>query len=806
MNKKYYFFSLFLLLAIALNGQEEVFEITKVKANKRTNQIELFVKALNADGEEFLSTDRSNTKAFMQKGNEPQDSLTILNIEKIPDEDRAYFDQENPMKVLFLLDLSGSMRGEKLEKAKQAIKSTLDAGMLQGSTVEFAWFHDLISNSIKLTKANYQLKVGTVDVGPKGEGRDTDLHRAIEEKTNEMASFQGQKVIILLTDGKNDIARNELYKGANAKQPITTNAILSHVASFDSTLQIFPVGVGNDADEGFLRSLTTNTKNLGDSYAFGIAPSQIGQTFKRIVKEIAKPNYKISLFPNKDDAVFGLEQRTFRLNYTDPETKNLSIAQKSTVLGSVTTKVALKQENFLSALLTGLVLVLLVLTILSFYVPIYNNRLFKKKHIKKYKTLKDPDRTRKDPLTLKPFADEDEVVVNEKGDKMMKLSSWKFYKEEKRESEVGEFAELFQLQTSSGDFFSQRGAFKQLNWLWFGALGGFIAWFVSYFLLGLDLEWYGTALESLDQGEGTKQISSSIFNDTIVGVCMSIGIVGALATVEEIGQSRKFDIGRILLRMLIGILIGYVVFFLGSAFVAKLVSNELGNLIGWLLFGTAMGWVISLYSSIEMKNGLIGGAIAGLVAYTLYFLLNLEVLQEIFPTSTSRVISYIVYGAALGYTLYAVVSRLETFELLCLSPKQFSGWSSPISKWLKDTHIDYIIIGKHPKNRVYIKWEDKHVQPKHARLSFDEGKVYITPEENCEVLVNGARINGATILKPDSVIQLGRASISRLQFKVREKENSSGNSSNNIRSQIKVDRRSKKEVQAVRQQISIRKR
>lgn len=793
---------LLVLCSLELKAQDEpTFEITKAIANEDLGQIELLVKAWQSNGLDLLSKDISLLKASMQKEKGVEYPLDILTIDNINYGEETVEQKESPMKVLFLLDLSGSMRGEKLRQAKKAIKEVLDSEILNGSDVQFAWFHDWASKSMPVSKYNYSARVDVVDVGPKGKDKDTDLYRTIKVKTEELSQIQGQKVIILLTDGKNDIGRNRLYKGKNALKRLSMEEVLTHVSQYDSTLQIFPVGVGGKANKSFLKKLTESTKNPKDYYSFGVAPKDVSRTFISISRAIAKPNFKIYLLPNYNDAVYCVEDRTVTLNYIQP----LAIASKTTVFGSNTKCIDLRspdeQGNALTTFLTGILLLGLLLAILYFSVPLYNNQQFKSKYIKKYKELRQDNRTKKDPLTLEEFQDEDDVVVNGLKNKMLKLSTWKYYNE--NNLDAGEYQELFQLQTKPGNFFNQQGVFKKLNWLWFGALGGFLSWIFSFFLAQLNWDWYLLLLESLD---GETQISSSIFNETLVGVAMGASIVGTLAFVEERGQSRKFNIGRIGIRILIGIIAGLFIFFIESALVVKFIPFYfLRQLIGWTLFGTAMGIVITLFSSIEIQSGVKGGFFASICAFLLYFLLNLPFMDGVFPTKIKEIISFISYGGILGYLLFTVVKQLESYELRCLSPSKFSGWQSPISKWLKSPSIDYIIIGKNPKSRVYIKWDDINVKPNHARLLMIKGVPHIEPDEG-QVLVNNRAINKATPLDNEARIKLGENSISILQFLSKEKNLTTTRTNGltiNPKKDILFKRRTPNQVQKIRNQIKI---
>jgi uncharacterized protein YegL len=807
-------FLLFLTPVLAQQDQDNaILEIAHIEANAKTKTIELYVKAYDTFGAPLLTTDRTNLSARMgRQGYQVSDLLDILVITPLTVDIKSQEDKGvrlASLHVLFLLDISGSMRGDKLEKSKLAIRNILELDMLSGehSSVEFAWFHDDISESRQLNKAKYATVVDIVDVGPRGQGKNTDLYRAIKVKTEELTqSNADQKVLILLTDGNNDIRDNQNYKGPNGLQPIDQDEILKHVSALDSSFQIFSIGLGIDADEAFLRDLTNQTVNPNDRYSYGVAPDDLVREFVQIASTIGRPNFKIALYPNQEDAVFGPEERTFSLEYKNPSNEQWFNAKKIAVLGSATRSVDLRPggrtltNSYIVAFFTGLGLLGALLALLSFLAPIYSEKAFKARHVKKYRDVKRSGVSSKiEAFTQEPFLDDDDVVVNTKGDKMLKLSTWEYLRSEKRESVIGDYAELFTFEAKNDEFFSQRGIFKKLNWLWFGALGGVIAWMLSGFLGSTYLDWYKDLLTVFD--DAVKQISPSIFQETITGVAVGAGIVGSLAVAEERGSFRGVNVKRILLRILIGIIAGYLFFFLEAVLIAKYIPYDFwGHLVAWTLFGTVMGFVVTLLSSVQMGSGLKGGVLAGLAAFLLYYLLNLLFKSSTIPIEVVRVVSFFCYGGLLGLILFTVIDKLEAFELLCLSPTTFSGWRSPISKWLKSTDIDFISLGTNPKNRVYIKWEDKAVHPNHARLFMIRQTSYIEPEDG-SVMVNSKPINAAFALKDGDLIHLSNQSV--LQFIAKEQKQDGVTSRG--RNPIKVKKRSPQEVREIRSKIKINK-
>jgi hypothetical protein len=444
--------------------------------------------------------------------------------------------------------------------------------------------------------------------------------------------------------------------------------------------------------------------------------------------------------------------------------------------------------------------------------PIKHRKQFEKKFIKYYHQIKVPNVTKRDPLTKRDFTDMDQVVVSEDGKRVLALTTWKYYKGGK-ENEAGDYADLFPADLRASQFFSQRGDFKRFNWLWFGALGGGIAWAVLAIFKAVDLTWYQTFLSSWADRED-EQISTAIFGDTLLGIAMGIGIITTLSWVEERGQSQKFSIGRVLLRVMLGVIGAYLVFLVQSFLLMKYIpiweySPLVRSCVGWLLFGAVLGLTLSFASSITPATGVKGGLLAAFIAFVVYSILDLPVFHSFFDSQIVAAIGYMTFGGVLGYTLHTVVAMYEDYELRCLSPRDFAMWQSPISKWLKSPSIEYIVIGKNPKSTVYVKWPDTHVADFHARMSLIKGLPHISPDQG-EVLVNDMRISGPTPLENGDRIKLGSQSVSVLQFLAKESKLPPGSGRNLSASPAPAPSsgggkgRSPQEAAQIRKQIQIK--
>ena len=389
----------------------------------------------------------------------------------------------------------------------------------------------------------------------------------------------------------------------------------------------------------------------------------------------------------------------------------------------------------------GLLIVSVFLLVLSEGTSLYKRLIFRMKYVKPYREVKIPKVTKHDPMTNDPFRDDELVVVRCR--MMTSLDTWKF-----NNHQCMDYPDCMHSanpcqdgETSTGHekFFSQKGIYKKLNWLWLGSLGGVIA----------GITWI--AFRGIDTG---------ILSQVILGLMLGLTLATALAYAEERGQGRAFSWIRVALRGITGAAVGLVLFSLGG-FVAKSIGGGYAlQLFTWLLFGAALGYVLSLNSSILALRGILAGLAGSFVGFNIYYLLLLQFQND----SLAIVLSLICFGGIMAIIMVTVINRLEDFELEVLSPPEFRR-NIPISKWLKQ-QID-IFVGTDLGNYVCVKWRDEEVLPQHVQLSYDKAHVYIEPLG--ETLLNGRRIpiHKKVPLKDGDVLQLGRESVSRMQYRER---------------------------------------
>jgi len=146
--------------------------------------------------------------------------------------------------IMLLVDTSGSMSGGKMGAARSAALEfigQLDYSLNQVGLISFSTDVDLVQG---LTSNPRQLIRAVPDLGD-DEGTDmlTAFQLADREFASERARREARKVIILLTDGRPNSGRSEL---------------LAMSASYRASgRDVYAIGLGLDADRGFLQALVT---------------------------------------------------------------------------------------------------------------------------------------------------------------------------------------------------------------------------------------------------------------------------------------------------------------------------------------------------------------------------------------------------------------------------------------------------------------------------------------------------------------------------------------------------------------------
>lgn len=656
--------------------------------------------------------------------------------------------------IVFLLELSNHIDVDALNNAKTLIKEVLNE---KGNLSEMRFYLSAFNESKIIDRLAINLdNVDQILAGISTENKKADFYRLLVDEIkflNALPAEEG-KALFYFGSGQNETEDLSIYQ---RQIPYEADEIKSLVKKLPYNFRLFPVLLHNaDNDpEAFsaLKGTNTITSNL-------ILPKDYADEIGDNVEVLS--NYVITGIPNK--LLFQGEERTFTLSYGEASTTKIFR------LGSVNYPVDLQKnigiQEWLLWLALGGIIILLIFGVGSLFVPFLREREFKRKYVVPY--MAEEGRIRYDVFYNEPI-EPGELVVK-KCRQITPLSTWK----DNNWTCPNHPNCLNQNCNGSGGpeamhFSSMEGIYLKINWILFGAIGGLIAWvFISLFRIN-NLSFLDSIIEPLIGVEFLKSVSSdnptliaqTIGSNVLVGIAFGFGLLLMLSLMEERRASNRHSWSRsfirVAIRTLVGIVAAIAIFFLGFYLqYVEGINVYLAGLFTWLLFGLAIGSIMSIYSTISAFNGVIGGVIAALVAFHIYYglseWLNIGYLQ-------TNLFSLILLGGLIGSIMVSIVRTLEDFELEVIAPSAFQR-TIPISKWLKSNIA--VMIGKSPGSYIYVKWPDDAVSAEHAELFLEDNNVYLRPVE--EVLKDGVIISKPVALKDGDIIQLGRASVTQMKF------------------------------------------
>jgi Na+-transporting methylmalonyl-CoA/oxaloacetate decarboxylase gamma subunit len=405
--RRYIFILLCFAFSLQAFAQKDSLKITRISRNDSLNLLDIYINAPPGPNVKI----NANTIRFLEQVPKKGLRECRLDILGFTESRPEGFVQES-VTILFLLDYSGSMKTEdRLGKSKTTIKEVISQISLPaGSKFELAAFHDSVFTSVEIDKHNIDAELAKYPT-PIGGGKDTDLFRAMIEKIDELSINKGKKILVLLSDGRNDNLRNPYYRNNNVERP-TANDVYKKIKFVDLTneLMVLTYGIGNGIDSTFLKELPSLTEAIEDKHYFISDPRNISQI---LVDQLSEFN---------NDYLFHVRPSC---NEYRGELRNLLVEWKSTDKGNVYDQREYKlgasiepeyigvldkdRLNWFLLLVIGLALVFGVLFLLIYLLPKLKRREFIKKHVVKYKP--EPNKIKRDPITQDIIQEGDKVVV-----------------------------------------------------------------------------------------------------------------------------------------------------------------------------------------------------------------------------------------------------------------------------------------------------------------------------------------------------------------------------------------------------------
>lgn len=168
---------------------------------------------------------------------EGQDALPVESVQ-------AAIDEQQPLSVIVVIDVSGSMAGERMPQAKAAAASFVQS-LGAGDQAAVVVFSDAVRTVVPLTGDRQQLADGIATLQPEGS---TALYEAVQVGAYAAASAPSPRsAVVLLTDGENETQASDATRDGSLA--------VAHGAG----VPIFAIGVGETTDAAYLQELASST-------------------------------------------------------------------------------------------------------------------------------------------------------------------------------------------------------------------------------------------------------------------------------------------------------------------------------------------------------------------------------------------------------------------------------------------------------------------------------------------------------------------------------------------------------------------
>jgi len=295
----------------------------------------------------------------------PVDIMNIENL-KVSEENAPVEKMElvptdpvrDPLTVVLAIDISGSMAGTPLARAKEAAEIFVELLEPQ-DTVGLVTFDHNVFVDVPLTDDHNNV----IDVirGLEYKG-DTALYQAIIDSSELLADVQeGRRVVVVLTDGRNDKANS------------TATEMDAVTAANGARVMVITVGLGNEINTTVLDGIASET---GGRFFYAPTPGDLNNVYE-LISEQLHSLFRLSFtspFPERPDRVVLIHTLAVSLTYHGEEISGFRDFLASTNPPPATGLIMEYQEkkriqqgwkNAFSALLVvGVVLIVAILVVL----------------------------------------------------------------------------------------------------------------------------------------------------------------------------------------------------------------------------------------------------------------------------------------------------------------------------------------------------------------------------------------------------------------------------------------------------------
>jgi hypothetical protein len=648
----------------------------------------------------------------------------------------------------FLIINSPEIRND-FPQIKQAINS------FAKQVPEGSIFFSVSDNRVSSSRSYSESAIDEIELSESASGMDLfnsiliKLHEFNRFQINENAVLEGcinepkiaeraehdtlNNYLIVLTNGINDVGRMPKYKSGTLYNYISSEALFEEIGKNSGKTRLFIIDFNRSIEpenRGFLENICRKNGNPG-GYIVKNEPLQ--DIFRQNIIDAIISAYEIAFKTVSGISLAGDDRR---LNIYLLENKDtLAVGSVNYREGNPVNPVqsGIREPRgitMLTGILAGIILILFILILIQIIYPLFRNWIFQLKYYKRFKP-RPNEKKRLCPVCFDEIMPFDNVVM--KCEHIVHKNCW---------IKGGYMCPEFGQNCNTGkqdyfdlkDPFSTRNKTYYLKWVLFGLIGGLLAWVLYLFLKdsglfngisGKAVQWFASShLEPKEKEDLVKKIAPSLISGTLLGFLFCI----AFAYTEEY-RRLSWPVGSlILLRGVAGALIGFLSIYIGSIFAA--VFNEPGrnfwiDSIPWLIFGAAIGYSLSVKTTIHWKHGLIGGLISVIFSFLVWYGMSRELKNVV-----ALVIGYMLYGAGLGFSIATVRSTAEQYFIKILNGAK-EGNLIAVHKWMSSQGgLNEVYIGMSNGCEIQMNWEKEQiVSDKHA-------KMYINNTRKMPVLVS----------------------------------------------------------------------
>ena len=273
-----------------------------------------FVEGTPAQNE--IAYDMSVYLSVVDSAGNPIKDLTAENITISEDSQQVDIDSidlvsNEPINLVLVLDISGTMSGPGITAAKDAASNFI-VGLAEGDRVAVITFNDEITTIIDYT-TDHQAARDQITMVDAKRNAGTCLYDAAYQAVQMSASLpSGRRAVILLTDGVDEKADRSICSTHTQDDVI-------NLASSDSTrVPVFALGLGQKIDEKILERQASMT---GGRYLHTPENSQLGAMFNRLA-ELLRSQYILRYTSVAGPGAHTLAVSANYLNATDNDIRN----------------------------------------------------------------------------------------------------------------------------------------------------------------------------------------------------------------------------------------------------------------------------------------------------------------------------------------------------------------------------------------------------------------------------------------------------------------------------------------------------